>query len=197
MLTALIRTILTILIVVSLHAGMSDATEVTPRQAAAECMDGIATMQEETMDRYAGNSYVNFLMNLKGDKETVQRMQEAIFRNFTWQIEDVEERDDAAVAKVKITQCDFSDVLGKYDKKSYKYITDHLYDEDTVDKKKLNAKCLDIYVSQIEKDAKAGKTEEHTIYLPMHSNGYNGWNVELDEETMKAIMGDLAIPETK
>ena len=136
----IIRAIIAVAVAVSLQMGMTDATEVSPQDAAEECMHGIATMQEETMDRYAGNSYVNFLVNLKGDEETVQRMQEAIFRNFTWQIEDVEERDDAAVAKVKITQCDFSDVLGKYDKKSYKYITDHLYDEDTIRRELLSAR---------------------------------------------------------
>ena len=190
---AILRTIIAIAIAISLQMGMNDATEITPTQAASECMEGIVTMQEETMDRYAGNAYVNFLVNLKGDPETVQRMQEAILRNFTYKIVEVEERDDAAVAKVEINQCDFSKVLEKYDKKSYQYITDHLYDEDITDKKKLNAKCLDIYVSQIEKVANAGKTHEETIYLPMFSDGYNGWNVQLDEETMKAIMGDLEI----
>ena len=191
----ILRAILAVAIAVSMQMDMTDATEVTPWQAASDCMDGIATMQEETMDRYAGNTYVNFIVNLQGDEDTVARMREALLRHFTWQIEDVEERDDLAVAKVVITQCDFSKVLKKYDRKSYEYITDHLYDEDVTDKKKLNAKCLDIYVSQIEKVAKAGKTKEYTIYLPMTGNGYNGWNVELDDETMKTIIGDLAIPD--
>ena len=190
----LFRTIIAICIAISLQAGMSDATEVSPQQAATDCMNRIAAMQEESMDRYAGNSYVNFLMHLKGDKETTQRMRDAIRKNFDWKIEAVEERGNAAVAKVTVTQCDFSGVLKKYEKESYQYITDHLYDEDTVNKKKLNAKCLDIYVSQIEKVAKAGKTEEQTIYLPMRSNGYNGWNVELTDEAMQAIIGNLSLP---
>ena len=190
----LFRTILTIIIAVSLQMAMIDATEVSPTQAATDCMEGIVAMDEETLDRYAGNSYVNFYANLKGKKKTVQRMQDALLENLSYRIEAVEQRDDAAVAKVTITQCDFSGVLKKYEKKSYEYITEHLYDEDITDKKKLNDKCLDIYVSQIEDVAKAGKTEEHTVYLPMYSDGYNGWNVEVDEETMRVVMGDLAIP---
>ena len=194
---AIINVIITMIITASLQMGMIDATQVSPQQAATECMDGIVAMEEETMDRYAGNTYVNFLVNLEGDEETVARMQKAILSNLTYRIEAVEQRDDAAVAKVVITQCDFSGVLKKYEKKAYKYISEHLYDEATTDKKKLNEKCLDIYVSQIEKVAKAGKTSEHTIYIPMFSDGYNGWNAQLDDETMKTIIGDLAIPETK
>ena len=191
----LFNTILTIIITASLQAGMLDATEITPQQAAAECMDGVVAMEEETMDRYAANSYVNFVENLKGDEETVQRMRDALQKNLIYRIDGIEERNDAAMAKVTVTQCDFSKVLKKYEKEAYQYITEHLYDEDITDKKKLNAKCLDIYASQIEKVAKAGKTSEETIYLPMHSDGYNGWNVELDEESMKVILGNLAIPE--
>ena len=190
-----IRTIVAIFVAVSMQVGMNDATEVSPQQIADECMNGIRTLQEETLDRYAGNTYVNFIVNLDGDEETVERMRTALLQNFDYSIEAVEERDDAAVAKITIQQCDFSKVLEKYEKKSYDYITEHLYDEDITDKEKLNAKCLDIYVSQIEKVAKKGKTHEETIYLPMHSNGYNGWNPVLEDDTMKTILGDLAIPE--
>lgn len=191
----LFRTFLAIIIAASLQMGMLDATEVSPAQAATDCMEGIVVMDEATLDRYAGNSYVNFYANLKGEKKTVQRMRDALLMNLSYEIEGVEQRDDAAVAKVAITQCDFSGVLKKYEKASYEYITENLYDEDITDKEKLNDKCLDIYVSQIEKVAKAGKTGEHTVYLPMYSDGYNGWNVEVDEETMRVVMGDLAIPQ--
>ena len=191
-----IKTIIAIIVAASMQMSMIDATQITPQQAVTECMNGIAAMEQETMDRYAGNSYVNFVSNLEGDEETVQRMRDALQKNFSYRIEGIEERDDLAVAKIVIDQCDFSGVLKKYNKKSYKYITDHLYDEATTDKEKLNAKCLDIYVSQIEAVAKAGKTREHNIYLVMKSNKYNGWNVRLDEESMKEIIGRLAIPES-
>ena len=193
--SVIIKMILSVVIAASMQMSMSDATEVSPQQIAGECMEGIKTMQEETLDRYAGNSYINFIANLEGDDETVQRMRDALLQNFDYTIDEVLERDDLAVAKVTIHQCDFSDVLKKYKKKSYKYITDHLYDEDITDKDKLNAKCLDIYVSQIEKVAKAGKTHEETIYLPMADNGHNSWNVILEEDFMKEVLGDIAIPE--
>ena len=192
---AILNLIFSVIIAMSMHSSTMEATQVDPQQVADECMKGIKTMQEETLDRCAGNTYVNFMVNLEGDEETVERMQQALLSNFDYRIEEVLERDDLAVAKVTITQCDFSKVLKKYRKTSYDYVTDHLYDENITDKDWLNDKCLDIYVSQIEKVAKAGKTHEETIYLPLTSDGYNGWNAVLDDENMKKIIGDLSIPE--
>lgn len=193
--SVILNLIFTLILAMSIHTNTTEATQVDPQQVADECMKGIKTMQEETLDRCAGNTYVNFMVNLEGDDETVERMQQALLSNFDYRIEEVLERDDLAVAKVTITQCDFSKVLKKYRKTSYDYVTDHLYDENITDKDWLNDKCLDIYVSQIEKVAKAGKTHEETIYLPLTSDGYNGWNAVLDDENMKKIIGDLSIPE--
>ena len=192
---AILNLIFSVIIAMSMHSSTMEATQVDPQQVADECMNGIKTLQEETLDRYAGNTYVNFIVNLEGNDETVARMQEALLRNFDYRIEAVEQRDDLAVAKITVTQCDFSKVLKKYKKRSYDYVTEHLYDENITDKDWLNEKCLDIYVSQIEKVAKAGKTHEETIYLPLTSDGYNGWNAILEDDNMKTIIGDLSIPE--
>lgn len=192
---AILNLIFSVIIAMSMQSSTTEATQVDPQQVADECMNGIKTLQEETLDRYAGNTYVNFIVNLEGDDETVARMQKALLKNFDYKVEAVEERDDLAVAKITVTQCDFSKVLKKYKKKSYDYVTEHLYDENITDKDWLNEKCLDIYVSQIEKVAKAGKTHEETIYLPLTSDGYNGWNAILEDDNMKAIIGDLSIPE--
>ena len=192
---AILNLIFSVIIAMSMQSSTTEATQVDPQQVADECMNGIKTLQEETLDRYAGNTYVNFIVNLEGNDETVSRMQEALLKNFDYKVEAVEERDDLAVAKITVTQCDFSKVLKKYKKKSYDYVTEHLYDENITDKDWLNEKCLDIYVSQIEKVAKAGKTHEETIYLPLTSDGYNGWNAILEDDNMKAIIGDLSIPE--
>lgn len=192
---AILNLIFSVIIAMSMHSSTMEATQVDPQQVADECMNGIKTLQEETLDRYAGNTYVNFIVNLEGDDETVARMQEALLKNFDYRIEAVKQRDDLAVAKITVTQCDFSKVLKKYKKRSYDYVTEHLYDENITDKDWLNEKCLDIYVSQIEKVAKAGKTHEETIYLPLTSDGYNGWNAILEDDNMKTIIGDLSIPE--
>lgn len=191
----IIHWILSLMIVTSMQAGLTDATSVPPQQAVKEFMTAITSAQEEQLDRYASNSYVNFVAHLKGDKKTVKRMRKALLKDLPYKLRGTEERNGVAVVRVDIRQCDFSKVLKKYKKESYAYITDHLYDEDIVDKEKLNAKCLDMYVSQIEKVAKAGKTRKRSVYLVLKDNGYNGWTLQVDDDSMKKILGDLAIPE--
>ena len=57
----------------------------------------------------------------------------------------------------------------------------------------LNAKCLDLYVQQIEA-ASSGETAETVIYLPMVDNGYYGWDVLLSDELMQTMLGGLQMP---
>ena len=192
---ALIHWILSLMIVTSMQAGLTDATSVPPQQEVEEFMAAISSARVEQLDRYASNPYVNFVAHLKGDKKTVKRMRKALLRDLPYKLHGTEERNGVAVVRVDIRQCDYSKVLKKYDEESYAYITDHLYDEDIVDKEKLNDKCLDMYVSQIEKVAKAGKTRKRSLYLVLRDNGYNGWTLQVDNDTMKKILGDLAIPE--
>ena len=96
------------------------------------------------------DSYVNFITNVQGDDAVVERMNEALFRNFSYKIEKIKTRDDVAVAKVSITSGDFSNVLSGYESASYEYITDNLQSDEIADKDYLNAKCLEIYVQQVE-----------------------------------------------
>lgn len=192
---AIIHWILSLMIVTSMQAGLTDATSVPPQQEVQEFMNAITSAQVKQLDRYASNSYVNFVTHLKGDKETVKRMRKALLKDLPYELRGTEERDGVAVVRVDIRQCDYSKVLKKYKKESYDYIVDHLYDEDIVDKDKLNDICLDMYVSQIEKVAKAGKKKDRSLYLVLKDNGYNGWTLQVDDDTMKKILGDLAIPE--
>ena len=192
---AIIHWILSLMIVTSMQAGLTDATSVPPQQEVQEFMNAITSAQVKQLDRYASNSYVNFVTHLKGDKETVKRMRKALLKNLPYELRGTEERDGVAVVRVDIRQGDYSKVLKKYKKESYDYIVDHLYDEDIVDKDKLNDICLDMYVSQIEKVAKAGKKKDRSLYLVLKDNGYNGWTLQVDDDTMKKILGDLAIPE--
>lgn len=194
MYTAL-KMIISLILAVSMQGAISDATAVSPAQEAAAFFDGISALQEETLQRYGDNAYVNFIANTEGDEAVIARMREALFRNFSYKIVGSEERGDAAVVKVAVENCGFSGVLEDYEKESYDYVTGNLYDEDITDKDKLSARCLEIYVSEIESRAEAGKTKTHTIYVPMYSSGYNGWNIQLDDEIMKKVLGDLSIPE--
>ena len=88
---------------------------------------------------------------------------------------------------------DFSQVSAAYDKAAYDFIKSNLYTDEVADKTALNAKCLDLYVQQIEA-ASSGETAETVIYLPMVDNGFYGWDVLLSDELMQTMLGGLQMP---
>ncbi len=190
-----IRAIIAIIVALMLQSGMTGATQTTPAQEAQEFMQGMTSLQTETLNKYMGNQYVNFLVNVEGDDETVARMQKALLQNFTYEISDIEERDGLAVAKIPVSGNDFSEVMDAYEKEAYDYITGNLYEEEVTDREALSEKCLEIYVDELEKIAEDGELTERTIYLPMKENRHHSWDVLLDDEIMEIMLGDLALPD--
>ena len=190
-----IRAIIAIIVALMLQSGMTGATQTTPAQEAQEFMQGMTSLQTETLNKYMGNQYVNFLVNVEGDDETVARMQKALLQNFTYEISDIEERDGLAVAKIPVSGNDFSEIMDAYEKEAYDYITGNLYEEEVTDREALSEKCLEIYVDELEKIAEDGELTERTIYLPMKENRHHSWDVLLDDEIMEIMLGDLALPD--
>ena len=124
----------------------------------------------------------------------MDRLEDALFRNFSYALTDERTKGDVAVVKVKVKNCDFSGIMDDYQKASYEYVTDNLYSEDVTNKEKLNKKCLDLYLDQIEKTAEKKPSYEADVFLPMEADGYGGWRILLNDETMKSILGELEIP---
>ena len=188
------KVILKTMIPLLMQLGVINMVSSTPQQAVDTMMDGLKTGNQQELERYMDNTYVNLLVNLQGDEEVVDRMYAALFQNFDYRIEEIAQKNNVAVARVSIERNDFHKVLKAYDKSSYQYIVKNLYKEEIGDKEKLNAKCLDLYVKEIEK-ASEKDTEEEVIFIPLVDNGSYGWNVLLSAEIMKEILGDLALPE--
>lgn len=189
-----IRAITAILIAILIQGGISGAVETTPEEEVADFMAGLMTNDSQVIERYMDNEYINFLANIDTDEETKARMNEALFKNLKYEIEDSVQKGGAAVVEVRLYTNDFSDVLQKYKDASYEYVMNNLYDDKVTNKKQLSKKCLDIYVDQIEKDAKKETSLEKKIYIPMIEDGYGGWKLLLNKGIMKNIMGKLAIP---
>ena len=177
-----------------MQMNVSGATEVSPAQEAEAFMAGMTAQQEETLDRYMANDYVNFRANVEGDEKITKEMRDALFKNLTYEIKGTRQRKGLAVAKVEIKGNDFSKVLKAYEKDAYDYITENLYEDEVTDKGSLNARCLAIYADEVEKAADKGKIMERTIYLPMAADGHNGWTILLNDEIMVSLLGDLALP---
>ena len=192
---AILKNIATLFIAFVIQTSMAGAVDETPKQAAEEFMDGITTRNVEVMDMYMDNQYVNFIDNVVMSEKNGRRFRESLLGNLEYEIVDMREREALAVVKVLVKGNDFSKVMDRYDKASYEYVTENLYDDAVVDKKALRKKCLSIYVDQVEKVARKGKIKERTVYLPMKQDRNGVWRVLLTDEIMEQLLGNLALPD--
>ena len=190
----ILKTVITLLISLLMQSGVVNLISTTPHDAVSDFMDGLKNRDSSVMEKYMDDSYVNFITNVQGDDAVVERMNEALFRNFSYKIEKIKTKDDVAVAKVSITSGDFSNVLSGYESASYEYITDNLQSDEIADKDYLNAKCLEIYVQQVEAAADSGTVLETVVYIPMIDDGYYGWNIIMTDDLMKTVLGNLQMP---
>mgnify|MGYP004625674729 FL=1 len=190
----ILKTVITLLISLLMQSGVVNLISTTPHDAVSDFMDGLKNRDSSVMEKYMDDSYVNFITNVQGDDAVVERMNEALFRNFSYKIEKIKTKDDVAVAKVSITSGDFSNVLSGYESASYEYITDNLQSDEIADKDYLNAKCLEIYVEQVVAAADSGTVLETVVYIPMIDDGYYGWNIIMTDDLMKTVLGNLQMP---
>ena len=188
------RLLATILIPALMQMGLVSLVSTSPEAAVTDFLEGLKTGETHVMEKHMDNQYVNFLVNVQGDEEVVAAMNEALFQNFSYDVEKVLEKNQVAVARVVIQSNDFSKVKAGYDTASYDYIVDNLYSDSIADKKALNAKCLELYVQQIQKAAEKEPSQETIVFIPLVNDGYYGWNVAVSDELMKAILGNLEIP---
>ena len=190
----LLKGIISMIVTVLLQGGVASIVSTTPDDAAKDFLAGLKAGESQVMEKYMDNSYLNFICNGEGDQGVVDRMDDALFQNFNYKIDKVATKDDVAVAKVTVTCNDFSQVSAAYDKAAYDFFKSNLYTNEVADKTALNAKCLDLYVQQIEAAAGSDQTTETVIYLPMVDNGYYGWDVLLSDDLMETMLGGLQMP---
>lgn len=190
----LTKAIATFLITVLMQMCAVGIVSSTPEEATQEFLSAFKAQDKKVMERYMDNYYVNFLCNTEGNQKTIAKMNNALFKNFSYEVLAVKQKNDVAVAKVLVTSGDFSGVMESYNKISYDYIMDNLYDENISDKEYLNKECLKLYVDEIEKAAETGATVENVVFIPMIDNGYYGWNIIMTDELMKSVIGNLQMP---
>lgn len=190
----ILKIIVTVVISIAMQSSVVNMVSTTPDEAVTDFLDGLKTREAHVMEKYMDNSYVNFITNIEGDDAVVERMNVALFENFSYEIEEIATKNDVAVAKVIVRSGDFSKVLDGYASASYSYITDNLYNDEIADKDKLNAKCLELYVQQIEKAAEGGAVTENVVFVPMVDDGYYGWNIIMTDDLMKSVLGNLQMP---
>ena len=188
------RTIATLLIPLIMYSNAVTMVSATPREAVTDFMDGLHAQKARIMEKYMDNAYVNFLNNVQGDEAVTARMTDALFQDFSYQIEEIARKNDVTVAKITIRNHDFNNVLNGYNAVSYQYVMSNLYTEEIADKEALNAVCLELYVQQIESAAASDAMVETVVFVPMVEDGYHGWNIVMTDELMLAVLGNLQPP---
>ncbi len=98
-----------------LSIGVSTATDITPQMAAGIFFDGLSGTEETIVEQYIDNDYVNFICNNDMDSTCRERLQDALFKNFSYEVTDKGEKRTVAVLKLKITNTDFSGVQEEYE----------------------------------------------------------------------------------
>jgi hypothetical protein len=179
-----------------MQVGFVANASVEPEETAEALLKGIQTCDQSVMDKYMDNKYINFLQNIEtGDAEKTV-INTALFEDFQYEILEtgVNEEGDTAVVKVKVINDNFSKVDNKYEDAAHEYIMDNLYTDVVKDKKKLNAKCLNLYIEELQKIAEGEPDSEEVIYISMFDDGNYGWYAELSNKNMKKILGNFDIP---
>jgi arginine decarboxylase-like protein len=196
MIGSIIKSLSIILIPALMQVGFVANASVEPEEAADALLKGIQTCDQAVMNKYIDNKYINFLQNIETGEAEKTAINTALLGDFQYEIIEtgMNEEGDTAVVKVKVTNDNFGKVDNKYEDAAHEYIMDNLYSETVKDKKKLNDKCLELYIKELEKAAKGEPDLEQTIYIAMFDDGNYGWNVELSNKNAKKILGNFDIP---
>lgn len=190
----IVKILVTMLITMVMQSSAVEMVSSTPMEATEDFLGALKAQDPKVMEKYMDNAYVNYIMNAEGDQKVIDRMNTALFGEFSYEIEQVKKKNDVAVAKVTVKSSDFSGVMAAYSEASYDYVMDNLYDDKITDKKALEKKCMELYVKEIEKAAESDKTAENIVFVPMVDDGYYGWNVIMTDELMRSVLGNLEMP---
>ena len=93
-------------------------SEIEPWDAADAFLQDLSAWDKQTTMTYMDNEYVNFLENVKGTDEEMDRLEEALFRNFSYELEECATKGEVAVVKVKVRNSDFRKIMDSYKKES-------------------------------------------------------------------------------
>ena len=193
----ILKTLISMLVALVISSSVSSMSEVTPEDAAEAFLQNLSAGDAQTAMIYMDNKYINFLENVKGTNEEMDRLEDALFRNFSYEIKDSATKNNVAVVEAELRNCDFSGIMKDYEEESFEYVTENLYSDTVTDKEKLNKKCLDIYIDQITQTAEKEPSMTTTVFIPMEADGYGGWHILLTDETMEAALGELELPTSK
>lgn len=164
-----------------MSTGIATAIQDEPEEAVADYFAGLTDGQQQVIEGYQ-------------DCDELDQIQKDVLKNVDYKVTEALQKGQVAVAKVTISNRDYSGVNDAYKKEAYDYIMDNLYSEDVTDKSRLKEKCLEIYADKVREASDSDSKTKAEVYIPMVQNQDNGWDVILSSKARKAIMGNMDLP---
>lgn len=166
-----------------------------PEEVVEEFMEAMKNKDEEVLILYSDNSDLNVLLHNIGSEEQMDIIYENLMKNLTWSVKSVKENEKkgTAVVELKISNSDFSTVLGTYQTEAVKYTKDNLHD-DSFTKKVMTEECMKIFAQNVKEAAAEDTINTEKITVNLVKNDKYGWDMELTDEMMTIILGGIEFP---
>lgn len=166
-----------------------------PEEVVEEFMEAMKNKDEEVLILYSDNSDLNVLLHNIGSEEQMDIIYENLMKNLTWSVKSVKENEKkgTAVVELKISNSDFSTVLGTYQTEAVKYTKDNLHD-DSFTKEVMTEECMKIFAQNVKEAAAEDTINTEKITVNLVKNDKYGWDMELTDEMMTIILGGIEFP---
>lgn len=168
---------------------------IKPEAVVEEFMEAMKNKDEEVLILYSDNSDLNVLLHSIGSQEQMDIIYEGLMRNLTWDIVKVDEDEEKGTASVeiRISNSDFSTVLGTYQTEAVKYTKDNLQ-EDSFTKDVMTEECMRIFAQHVKGAAGGDAIHTQNVTVNLVRNDNYGWDMELTDEMMAVILGNIEFP---
>lgn len=189
------KKIIAVLMALIMIMSMSACGANNPQQVTENFLTAVKEQDKDALQVYLENPHINILANNEGSEKEIKTIFNSLTKNLSWEIvsEKVNEKKTKATVKVKISNSDFSGVLGTYQTEAVKYTTDNLTSAEFT-KEVMTENCIRIFAQHVKAAAVEDTISEQTVTVKLVKDEKNRWCLELSDELINAILGGLQFP---
>lgn len=172
-----------------------DISITKPEDVVQEFMEAMKNKDEDVLILYSNNADLNLLLHDIGGQEQMDIMYEGLMQNMTWEIAGVkvDKKKGTASVELSVSNSDFSTVLTTYQAEAVKYTKDNLQKE-SFTKEFMGEECMRIFAQSVQSAAIEDTAQTQNITVNLTKNDNYGWDMELTDEMMALILGNIEFP---
>lgn len=186
---------ITVLLTLIMMMSFSACGSNNPEAVTESFMTAVKEQNKQELLVYIEDPAINVLVNNEGNEGEMEEILSSITKNLSWEILEIKENEKKtkASAKVKISNSDFSGVLGTYQTEAVKYTADNLASEEFT-KEAMTQKCIEIFTQHVKAAAVEETVSEQEVKINLYKDDNNRWRIEMTEELRNVILGGLQFP---